>query len=198
MHPNRAKGEIYTMSTSTTTPSTVSTWNIDPAHSAAEFKVRHMMIAHVKGTIRGLKGVLTLNEADPTRSKVTASADLNTLNTGEPQRDGHLKSADFFEAEKYPELTFESTAVKRTGGEEFEVKGNLTIHGVTKPVTFAVEELGTPNKDPWGNLRVGVSATAKINRKDFGLTWNSQLETGGVLVGEEVTLTIDAQFIKAA
>lgn len=156
------------------------------------------MISHVKGSIRGLKGVLTLDEADLTRSKVTASADLNTLNTGEPQRDGHLKSAEFFEAEKYPELTFESTAVKRTGEGEYEVKGNLTIHGVTKPVTLAVEGLGTPTKDPWGNLRVGVSATAKINRKDFGLTWNSQLETGGVLVGEEVSLTIDVEFIKAA
>jgi polyisoprenoid-binding protein YceI len=197
MHPKPAKGEIYQMSTSTT-PSTVTTWNIDPAHSAAEFKVRHMMIAHVKGSIRGLKGVLTLDEADYTRFKVTASADINTLNTGEPQRDGHLKSADFFDAEKYPELTFESTAVKRTGDGEYEVKGNLTIHGVTKQVTFAVEGLGSPNKDPWGNLRVGVSATTKINRKDFGLTWNSTLETGGVLVGDDVTLTIDAQFIKAA
>jgi polyisoprenoid-binding protein YceI len=186
------------MSTSTTTPSTVTTWNIDPAHSAAEFKVKHMMISHVKGSIRGLKGVLTFNEADPTRSKVTASADLNTLNTGEPQRDGHLKSADFFEAEKYPALTFESTAIKRTGDGEYEVKGNLTIHGVTKPVAFAVEGLGAPNKDPWGNLRIGASATAKVNRKDFGLTWNSSLETGGVLVGDEVTLTIDAEFIKAA
>lgn len=185
------------MSTSTTTPSTVTTWNIDPAHSAAEFKVRHMMISHVKGSIRGLKGVLTLDEADPARSKVTASADINTLNTGEPQRDGHLKSADFFEAEKYPALTFESTAVKRTGDGEFEVKGNLTVHGVTKPVTFAVEGPGAPNKDPWGNLRIGASATAKVNRKDFGLTWNSSLETGGVLVGDEVTLTIDAEFIKA-
>jgi polyisoprenoid-binding protein YceI len=186
------------MSTSTTTPSTVTTWNIDPAHSAAEFKVRHMMISHVKGSIRGLKGVLTLNEADPARSIVTASADINTLNTGEPERDGHLKGADFFEAEKHPGMTFESTAVKRTGEGEYEVKGNLTIRGVTKPVTFAVEGLGTPSKDPWGNLRVGVSATAKINRKDFGLTWNSALETGGVLVGEDVSLTIDVEFIKAA
>jgi polyisoprenoid-binding protein YceI len=186
------------MSTSTTTPSTVTTWNIDPAHSAAEFKVRHMMISHVKGSIRGLKGVLTLDDADPTRSKVTASADLNTLSTGEPQRDGHLKSADFFEAEKYPELTFESTAVKRAGEGEYEVKGNLTIHGVTKPVTFAAEGLGTPTKDPWGNLRVGVTATTKINRKEFGLTWNSTLETGGVMVGEDVVLTIDVEFIKAA
>lgn len=186
------------MSTSTTTQSTITTWNVDPAHSATEFKVRHMMIAWVKGRIGGLKGVLNFDEADPARSKVKVSADLSTLNTGEPQRDGHLKSADFFDAEKYPEITFESTAVKRTGEGEFELKGNLTIHGETKPVTFAVEGLGAPGKDPWGNLRIGASATAKVNRKDFGLTWNSTLETGGVLVGEEVTLMIDVQFIKAA
>lgn len=184
------------MSTSTATPSTVNTWNVDPAHSAAEFKVRHMMIAWVKGRISGLKGVLNFDEADPTRSRVKVSADVSALNTGEPQRDGHLKSADFFEAEKYPEIIFESTAVERTGEGEFEVKGNLTIHGVTKVVSFDVEGLGTPGKDPWGNLRIGATATTKINRKDFGLTWNSTLETGGVLVGEEVTLAIDVQFIK--
>jgi polyisoprenoid-binding protein YceI len=185
------------MSTSTATPSAVTTWNIDPAHSAAEFKVRHMMIAHVRGAIRGLKGRLILDEANPANSKVTASAAIDTLNTGEPQRDAHLKSADFFEAEKYPEITFESTAVKPSGGGEFEVKGNLTIRGVTRPVTFAVEGLSAPSKDPWGNLRIGVAAAAKINRKDFGLTWNAALESGGVLVGDEVALTIDAQFIQA-
>lgn len=187
---------MHPMSTSTTTPSTVTTWNIDPAHSAAEFKVRHMMIAWVKGRIGGLKGVLNFDEADPARSRVKVSADVNALNTGEAQRDGHLKSADFFDAEKYPEITFESTAVKRAGEGEFEFRGNLTIHGVTKPVSFAVEGLGAPNKDPWGNLRIGASATTKVNRKDFGLTWNSALETGGVLVGDDVTLTIDVQFIK--
>lgn len=186
------------MSTSTASPATVSTWNIDPAHSAVEFKVKHMMISNVKGSIRGLKGILKLDEADPTRSSVKASADIQTLATGDLQRDGHLKSGDFFDAEKYPELTFESTSVKKTGNDEFQVTGNLTVHGVTKPVTFAVEGSTTPGKDPWGNLRIGISATTKVNRKDFGLTWNSALETGGVMVGEEVTLTIDAEFIKAA
>ncbi len=186
------------MSTTTASPATVSTWNLDPAHSSAEFKVKHMMISNVKGGFGGLKGVLRYDEADPTRSSVSASADVNTLSTGDEQRDGHLKSADFFEAAKFPEITFKSTSVKKTGEGELKVDGELTIHGVTKPVTFAVEGMGTPSKDPWGNLRIGLSATAKVNRKDFGLTWNSALETGGVLVGDEVTLTLEAQFIKAA
>lgn len=186
------------MATTTSTPAAVTTWNLDPAHSAAEFKVKHMMISNVKGSIRGLKGILKLDEADPSRSSVNASADLNTLSTGDDQRDGHLKSADFFDAAKYPEMVFESTAVKKVGDDELGVEGNLTMHGVTKPVTFAVEGLGQPGKDPWGNLRIGLTATTKINRKDFGLTWNATLETGGVLVGEEVVITLDVQFIKAA
>ncbi len=186
------------MSSPATTAAALSTWNIDSAHTAADFKVRHMMISNVKGSIKGIQGVLQLDEADPSRSTFHATADLGTLNTGEPQRDAHLKSADFFHHEQFPQITFSSTAVKRTGDEEFDVTGDLTIHGVTKPVKFAVEGLGAPHKDPWGNLRVGISATGKINRKDFGLGWNTPLETGGVLVGEEVSITIDAEFVKAA
>lgn len=172
------------------------TWNIDPAHSAAEFKVKHMMISNVKGTFSGLKGTLTLNEADPPQSSVEASVDLSTVNTGDAQRDGHLKSADFFDVEKFPQMTFKSTAVKVTGPGEHSVTGELTLHGVTKAVTFAVDGPSAPGKDPWGNTKVGLSATTKINRKDFGLGWNSALETGGVLVGEEVTITLEVQFIK--
>ena len=184
------------MSTSPATPA-VTTWNIDPAHSAAEFKVKHMMISNVKGKFSGLSGALSLDEADVTRSSVNASIPVATINTGDAQRDGHLKSADFFDAEKFPALAFTSTAVKRAGDDELAVTGNLTMHGVTKTVTFAVEGPSPAAKDPWGNLRVGLSATAKINRKDFGLTWNSALETGGVLVGEEVTISLDVEFIKA-
>jgi polyisoprenoid-binding protein YceI len=185
------------MATATTSLATVTTWNLDPAHSAAEFKVKHMMISNVKGSFRGLKGALTLDEANPARSSIRATVDVNTLSTGDEQRDGHLKSPDFFDAATYPEMAFQSTTVKRSGDGEYEVTGDLTMHGVTKPVTFAVEGPGAPGKDPWGNTRIGLSATTKINRKDFGLSWNSALETGGVLVGEDVTLTIDAQFIKA-
>ncbi|MFZ0743620.1 MAG: YceI family protein [Terracidiphilus sp.] len=180
-----------------TAPATVSTWNIDPAHSAAEFKVKHMMISNVKGKFCGINGVLTLNEADSTQSSIEASIPIATLSTADDQRDGHLKSADFFDAEKFPTLTFKSLSVRLTGPGEHEVTGELTMHGVTKVVTFAVDGPSAPGKDPWGNMRIGLSATAKINRKDFGLNWNSALETGGVLVGEEVTITLDVQFIKA-
>lgn len=186
------------MSSTTATPATVTTWNLDPAHSSADFKVRHMMISNVKGSFRGLKGVLTLDQANPANSSVKASADVSTLATGDEQRDAHLKSADFFDAAKYPEITFQSTAVKSLGGDEFQVTGDLTMHGTTKSVTFAVEDLGQPGKDPWGNLRIGLTAMAKLNRKDFGLTWNAALETGGVMVGEEITITLDVEFIKAA
>lgn len=185
------------MSTAPVSPATLSTWNLDPAHSSAEFKVKHMMISNVKGSFRGLKGVLHFDPADPARSSVSVTAEVNTLSTGDEQRDGHLKSPDFFDAAQFPQMIFQSTSVKKTGEGELKVEGDLTIHGVTRPVAFAVEGMDAPGKDPWGNLRMGLSATAKINRKDYGLTWNSALETGGVLVGDEVALSLEAQFIKA-
>jgi polyisoprenoid-binding protein YceI len=185
------------MSTSTVTPASITTWKLDPAHSAAEFKVRHMMISNVKGSFTGLAGVLTEHQTDSTLSSVDASVDVATVNTGDAQRDGHLKSADFFDVEKYPKMIFKSTVVKNTGKQEYSVTGDLTLHGVTKPVTFAVEGPSEPGKDPWGNTRIGLSATAKINRKDFGLGWNAPLETGGLLVGEDVAITLEVQFIKS-
>jgi polyisoprenoid-binding protein YceI len=174
------------------------TWNIDPAHSAAEFKVKHMMISNVKGSFSGLSGVLTEHATDSTLSSVEASIPVSTVTTGDPQRDGHIKSGDFFDAEKFPTLNFKSTNVVKKGEAEYEVTGDLTIHGVTKPVKFAIEGPSAPGKDPWGNTRIGLSATTKINRKDFGLGWNAALETGGFLVGEDVSITLDVQFIKAA
>lgn len=186
------------MSTAASSPSaTTTTWNLDPAHSSAEFKVKHMMISNVKGTFSQLSGTLTEHTVDSTLSSVEASVPVATVSTGDAQRDGHLKSADFFDAEKYPALTFKSTKVVRKGDAEYEVTGDLTIHGVTKPVTFAVEGPSTPGKDPWGNTRIGLSATTKINRKDFGLGWNAALETGGFLVGEDVAISLEVQFIKA-
>jgi polyisoprenoid-binding protein YceI len=179
----------------TTTPTT--TWTLDPAHSAAEFKVKHMMISNVKGKFSALSGVLILDETDPTRSSVEASIPFDSLATGDAGRDAHLKSADFFDAEKFPIMTFQSTGVQAHAPGEHSVAGNLTLHGVTLPVTLSVEGPNEPVKDPWGNLRVGISATTKINRKDFGLTWNAALETGGVLVGEDVTISLDVQFTKA-
>jgi len=184
------------MATTIATPATT-TWKIDPAHSAAEFKVKHMMISNVKGTFQGLEGVLSENSVDPASSTIQATIDIGTLSTGDPQRDAHLKSVDFFDLEKFPTMTFKSTSVKPKGEGEYSVTGNLTLHGVTRSVTFAVEGPSAPNQDPWGNTRIGLSATSKINRKDFGLTWNAALETGGILVGEDVAITLDIQFIKA-
>ena len=173
------------------------TWNLDPAHSTAEFKVKHMMITNAKGQFTGLTGALTLDEGDIANSKVEAAIDASTVNTREPQRDAHLRSADFFDVEKYPSLQFRSTGVKRTGEDEVAATGELTIHGVTREVVFKVEGPTPPAKDPWGSTRIGLSAVTKINRKDFGLTWNAALETGGILVGEEVTITLDVEFVKA-
>ena len=186
------------MSTATT-PEVLTTtiWNIDPVHSHAEFKVKHMMISNVKGEFSGVTGKLKFDEADIAQSQVEASIPVANISTHEAQRDAHLKSADFFDAEKFPTLTFKSTRVSKTGDGLLKVAGDLTIRGVTRNVVFEVEGPTAPMTDPWGNTRVGLSATARINRKDFGLTWNSTLETGGILVGEEVTITLDVQFIKA-
>ena len=185
------------MATTATTPTTI-TWKLDPAHSSAEFKIKHMMISHVKGSFNIASGTLTENTADPTKSTVEAGIDISTLNTGDAQRDAHLKSADFFHHEQHPMMTFKSTRVEKKGEGEYSVTGDFTLHGVTKPVTFAVEGPSAPAKDPWGNTRIGLSATTKINRKDFGLTWNAALETGGILVGEDVQIMLEVQFIQAA
>ena len=185
------------MSTLATPRTATTTWNIDPVHSVAEFKVKHMMISNVKGQFSGIKGSLSLDESDLTDSSVEATIEASSISTGDAQRDAHLKSADFFDAEKFPVLSFHSTQITRTGEGELSVTGDLTIHGVTRKVDFTVEGPTPPAKDPWGNTRLGLSATTKINRKDFGLTWNAALETGGILVGDEVTITLDVQFVKA-
>lgn len=186
------------MSTTLTAPRTATTtWNLDPVHSVAEFKVKHMMISNVKGQFTGITGVLKFDENDVANASIEASIDATSINTRDAQRDAHLKSADFFDVEKFPALTFRSTRVEPTGDGELAVTGDLTIHGVSREVVFKVEGPTAPGKDPWGNTRVGLSAVTKINRKDFGLTWNAALETGGILVGEEVTITLDVQFVKA-
>jgi polyisoprenoid-binding protein YceI len=182
--------------TPVTTTSSITTWKIDPHHSSAEFKVKHMMISNVKGKFHGINGMLTFDEATPSRSQVEATIPADTLSTGDPDRDGHLKSADFFDVEKFPHLTFKSSEVKKTGPGEYAVVGQLTLHGVSGNVSFAVEDFSTSGKDPWGNLRLGLTATTRINRKDFGLVWNTPLEAGGVLVGDDVQITLDVQFIK--
>jgi polyisoprenoid-binding protein YceI len=186
------------MSTTLIAPqTTTTTWNLDPVHSVAEFKVKHMMISNVKGQFTGITGALALDESDIANSRVEATIDASSIDTRDAQRDTHLKSADFFDVEKFPALSFRSTSVKRTRDGELDVAGDLTIHGVSRPVTFKVEGPTAPGKDPWGYTRIGLSAVTKINRKDFGLTWNAALETGGILVGDEVTITLDVQFVKA-
>jgi polyisoprenoid-binding protein YceI len=177
--------------------STTTTWNIDPAHSVAEFKVKHMMVTNVKGQFTAVTGALVLDEADVTRSRVEATIDAASLTTREPQRDAHLRSADFFDVEKFPTLSFRSTRVSRSANGEITMVGDLTIHGVTREVVFTVEGPSAPHKDPWGNIKAGASATTAISRKDYGLTWNAALETGGILVGDEVTITLDVEFGKA-
>ncbi|MFZ0957304.1 MAG: YceI family protein [Candidatus Sulfotelmatobacter sp.] len=185
------------MTTLTTPQTSTTTWTIDPAHAVAEFKVKHMMISNVKGQFHKLTGTLTLDESNPANSRVEAVIDAASIETRDPQRNGHLKSADFLDVEKFPTLSFKSTRVSVVGDGELAVEGDLTIRGVTRKVTFSVEGPTPPTKDPWGNTRIGLSATTKINRKDFGLTWNASLETGGILVGEEVTITLDVEFLKA-
>lgn len=173
------------------------TYNIDPSHSTADFKVRHLMIANVRGEFSKVSGTVAFDPETPANSKVEARIDVNSLQTREEQRDAHLKSADFFDVEKYPEITFVSKKVVRTGDEEYKLTGDLTIHGVTKEVVLEVEGPGPEVKDPWGNLKTGASAKTKINRKDFGLVWNVALETGGVLVGDDVNIQLDLELVRA-
>jgi polyisoprenoid-binding protein YceI len=184
------------MSNVATPESNITAWKIDPVHSLARFKVKHMMITNVNGEFAGVSGTLKLDGADITNSRVEASIDATTVNTRDAQRDTHLKSADFFDVEKFPTLTFNSTRVSKKADGELVVEGDLSIHGVTRRVRFAVEGPSAPMKDPWGNTRIGLSATTRINRKDFGLTWNAALEAGGILVGDDVTIALDVEFIQ--
>lgn len=186
------------MSVAASTPAGVTAWNIDPVHSTAEFRVKHMMIANVRGQFTGVTGKLTWNPADLAQSAVEASIDVTTIDTRDPQRDTHLKGPDFFDAEKFPTMAFRSTRATRKGNGALAVAGSLTIHGVTREIEFAVEGPTPPVKDPWGNIRLGVTATTTIDRREFGLKFNAPLETGGVLVGEEVHIGLELEFVQTA
>lgn len=175
----------------------MSQWQIDPAHSSANFSIKHMMIAKVHGGFEKLSGVLQYDPADVSKSSIEASIEASSINTREPQRDQHLKSADFFDVEKFPTLNFKSKKVEKDG-EDLKVTGDITIHGVTKEIVLNVEGPTAEVKDPYGNIKIGLSATTKIKRKDFGLTWNAALEAGGVLVGDDVSISLDIQFVKKA
>ncbi|QRN98755.1 polyisoprenoid-binding protein [Archangium violaceum] len=170
-------------------------YEIDTGHSNAHFSVKHMMVSNVRGAFSKVTGKANIDEKDITKSTVEATIDATTINTNEPKRDEHLRGTDFFDTAKYPTITFKSTKVEKAG-ENLKVSGNLTLHGVTRPVVLDVEGFTTESKDPWGNIKRGGTATTKVNRKDFGLTYNSVLETGGVAVGEEVAITIDLEMNK--
>jgi|SRR5579872_1789887 len=171
-------------------------WQIDPAHSAAHFSVRHLMISNVRGEFTKVSGSAVLDPSDPTKSSVEVTIDASSINTREPQRDEHLRSADFLDVAHCPTITFRSKKITPVGQDHYKVTGDLTIRGVTREVTFDVEGPTQPVKDPWGNIRTGVSAKARINRKDFGLTWNALTEAGGVMVGDEVSIDFEAELIQ--
>lgn len=173
----------------------MSTWTIDASHSSITFSVRHLMISNVKGEFQKVSGTVTWDKANPGASSVEVEIDMNSINTREDKRDAHLKSADFFDTEKFPTMTFRATSVKAKG-DGAELTGDLTLRGVTRSVTLEVDGPTPEQKDPWGNTRVGASASAKIKRSDFGVTWNAALETGGVVVGDEVKIHVDVSLVK--
>ena len=172
-------------------------WQLDRAHSAAQFSVRHLMVSTVRGHFGKLTGTVRYDPANPTASSVEAEVEVSTIDTSEPKRDAHLKSPDFFDVAQYPTMRFKSTNVEPAGPGKLKVTGDLTIRGVTRPAVFDVEGLTPPMKDRFGQ-RMGAMATAKISRKDFGMTWNRAIEAGGVTVGDEVTITIDTELVQRA
>lgn len=172
-------------------------YDIDIAHSSVNFTVRHMVISKVRGAFSRWAGSLEFDPQDPGLSKVSATIEAASIDTREPKRDEHLRSPDFFDAAKFPTLAFHSKSVEKTGAASYKVTGDLTIHGVTKEITLDTEYLGG-GKDPWGGQRVGFQAATKLRRKDFGLGWNQVLEAGGVLVGDDIEITLDIEAVKAA
>jgi polyisoprenoid-binding protein YceI len=174
------------------------TWQVDPSHSAAQFTVRHMMISNVKGEFGKMTGTVQYDPDDASKSAVEVSIDATSINTRVEGRDRHLKSADFFDVEKYPAITFKSKRVEPSGAGKLKIAGDLTMHGVTREVTFDVDGPTQPIKDQRGNLHMGASASTKVNRKDFGLTWNRAADGGGVVVGDDVSITLDVELVKRA
>lgn len=174
----------------------MSSWSIDPTHSQISFSVRHMMFAKVRGSFGRWRGAVDLGDDGALRA-VSASVEVDSIDTREPQRDAHLRSPDFFDAATWPTMDFQSRAVRPAGPGRLVIDGELTLHGVTQPLALEVEATGE-GRDPWGNTRRGYRATARLRRADFGLTWNAALELGGVLVGEEVDIEVEVQLVRAA
>jgi polyisoprenoid-binding protein YceI len=173
------------------------TYQIDASHSGVHFSIRHLMISTVRGSFSGVKGTVVHDPADPSATTLEAEVDVHTISTNDEKRDGHLKSPDFFDAAQFPVMTFKSTQVTKGTSSAYTVVGDLTLHGHTKPVVLEVEEVSEDTKDPWGNTRIGATAKGKLKRSDFGLVWNAAMETGGVMLGDEVKIEFDIQLVKA-
>lgn len=177
-------------------PAFATDYEIDAQHASANFSIRHLMVSNVHGQFSNLAGKVSYDPANPGASKVEATVDANTIDTKNTKRDEHLKSPEFFDVTKFPAMKFVSKKVEKEGAGKLKVTGDLTIHGVTKEIVLDVDGPTDEIKDPWGNFRRGISATAKLNRKDFGLAWNKALETGGVVVGDEVSITLDLEIMR--
>ena len=172
------------------------TWQMDPDHSSFQFKIRHLTVSNVKGDFNKSRGVVTIDDQNITNLKVEVFIDAASVNTGHAQRDEHLRGPDFFDVTKYPTITFVSKKVIKADTDRLKVVGDLTLHGVTREITVDVEGPTPEVKDPWGNVRRGATATTKINRRDFGLTWNKVLDTGGLVVGEEVNIYVEVELVR--
>lgn len=176
--------------------SPAATWSIDPVHSVAHFRVRHLAVSYVSGSFGKVSGVVRFDASDPTKSSVEATIRTATIDTGVADRDKHLKSSEFLDVEKYPTIRFKSKRVERTSPGHLAVTGDLTLHGVTKEVVLHVDGPTPPVKDPWDNLRTGASATITINRHDFGISWSQTLDGGGLVVGNDVLISIDLEMVR--
>jgi polyisoprenoid-binding protein YceI len=174
------------------------TWQIDPAHTAAGFAVKHLMISTVRGQFKGVNGTIVWDDQDISKSTIDVTIDAKTIDTSEPKRDEDLRSERFFDTAKYPTITFKSKKIENVSAGKLKVTGDLTIHGVTKEVALDVEGPSNPIKDPWGNTRVAANATTKVNRQDYGVKWNASIDGGGVVVGDDVNITIDLEMVKQA
>jgi len=175
-----------------------STWQIDPAHSAAQFAVKHLAISTVRGAFTSVKGTVQFDDKDIAKSSVDVTIDVNSVDTRQPDRDKDLRSDHFFDAEHFPAITFKSRRIEQVSPGKLKITGELTIHGITKEVGLDVDGPTAPVKDPWGNQRMAINATTKINRQDFGVKWNATMDNGGVVVSDEVSITIDAEMVQKA
>jgi len=178
------------------TPAWASTWELDASHSSVQFAVSHLMVSTVRGHFNKFSGTIQFDESDPSKSSVEATIDAASIDTREAKRDEHLRNADFFDVAQYPTITFKSKTVTVTGADKFRIVGDLTMRGVTKEISLEASGSPKPFQDPFGKTRMGGAVRGKLNRKDFGMTWNKGLDSGGVVVGDEVTLTIDVEIVK--